>query len=379
MKRRCVPNILIIIVTVVSGGFYGVCPKHSISMLAITLGLLVVSGCGGKSARYGANSEGDGMNSSPNEHEPVLAEVSSSANGSGKESEVHGGAVDGTNPHLRSRESNNEKAGKGLSSPPMAQEAMGGIAKPFVGSNYGDNYAGGDGAGPNYGPLMGFGNELAPTNNLDPESWANAYLGGGQSSPDFYGDPSQAGSVPRDPATSGETPETWAEKYAKEYGGLSLEHVNPDMSIAHTQAPEAGGSVGIGRINDDELIVESNFGGDRGMDQGNVQDIYFAFDSWNISGEAARFLEEGARWLHANPRNVLTIEGHCDQRGTQDYNLVLGQKRAEAAREYLVNLGVQSGRIKIVSYGKERPFCQYDSEDCFQENRRSHMVVRVKE
>jgi peptidoglycan-associated lipoprotein len=356
-----------------------VCPKHNISMLAVALGLLVVSGCGGQSARYGANSEGGGMTSSLNEHEPVLAEVGSSANELGKGSEVHGGSVDGTNPHLRSSKSNHEKAGKGTSSPPMTQEAMGEPAKPFGGSNYGQNYPGVDGSGQNYGPLSGFGNGLASRSNPDPESWANAYLGGGQSSPDFYGDPSQAGRVPRDPATSAETPETWAEKYAKEYGGPSPEHVNPDMSIAHTRAPQAGGSVGIGRINDDELIVESNFGGDRGMDKGNVQDIYFAFDSWNISGEAARFLEEGARWLHANPGNVLTIEGHCDQRGTQDYNLVLGQKRAEAAREYLVNLGVQSGRIKIVSYGKERPFCQYDSEDCFQENRRSHMVVRVKE
>ena len=110
-----------------------------------------------------------------------------------------------------------------------------------------------------------------------------------------------------------------------------------------------------------------------------VRDIYFDFDSWNISSKGARYLEEDAQWLHANPDKALTIEGHCDQRGTQDYNLVLGKKRAEAAREYLVNLGVQANRIKIVSYGKERPFCQNNNEECFQENRRSHMVVRMNQ
>ena len=140
---------------------------------------------------------------------------------------------------------------------------------------------------------------------------------------------------------------------------------------------QAGGGADIKRTDANASIFESNFGDPMGTQHGQVQDIYFDFDSWNISRNAAKFLEEGAQWLQANPGKALTIEGHCDQRGTQDYNLVLGQKRAEAARAYLTNLGVQPDRIKIVSYGKERPFCQNDSEDCFQENRRNHMVVRV--
>jgi peptidoglycan-associated lipoprotein len=214
---------------------------------------------------------------------------------------------------------------------------------------------------------------LASSSNPDPESWANAYLGNGHSSQDFYGEPSKAGTSYSGPSTEGVNPATWADNYTKENGGPSPEYVNPDMSIAHANGQQGGGSVGIGRTNADE----SNFGDAMGTQQGKVQDIYFAFDSWNISGDAAEYLEEGAKWLQANPGKALTIEGHCDQRGTQDYNLVLGQKRAEAAREYLVNLGVQPDRLKIVSYGKERPFCQNDSEDCFQENRRNHMVVRV--
>ena len=113
--------------------------------------------------------------------------------------------------------------------------------------------------------------------------------------------------------------------------------------------------------------------------EGRMQDIYFAFDSWSISGEGVRYLEEDAQWLYANPEKSLTIEGHCDQRGTQDYNLVLGKKRAEAARDYLINLGVQAYRVKIVSYGKERPFCHDSNEMCFQENRRNHMVIRMNQ
>jgi peptidoglycan-associated lipoprotein len=113
--------------------------------------------------------------------------------------------------------------------------------------------------------------------------------------------------------------------------------------------------------------------------EGRMQDVYFAFDSWSISDEGVRYLEEDAQWLYANPGKSLTIEGHCDQRGTQDYNLVLGKKRAEAAREYLINLGVQAYRVKIVSYGKERPFCHDSNAKCFQENRRNHMVIRMNQ
>ncbi len=340
-----------------------VCPKNSTLMLAITLGLLIAAGCSGHSTRYGANSEGDGMTSSEDENASVR----------------NGGSVDGTNPYLRSSRVNSEGTANASNPTPSNNEAMGGgDGTSMPGSaNYGHNYAGVDGSGPQHGPVSGFGNGLASSSNPDPESWANAYLGNGHSSRDFYGEPSKAGTTYSGPSKEGVNPATWAEDYTKENGGPSPEYINPDMSIAHANGQQAGGSVGIGRINGDESISESSFGDAMGLQQGRVQDIYFAFDSWSISHDAAKYLEEGAQWLQANPGKALTIEGHCDQRGTQDYNLVLGQKRAEAAREYLVNLGVQPDRIKIVSYGKERPFCQNDSEDCFQENRRNHMVVRV--
>lgn len=340
-------------------------PKNSTLIFAITLGLLIAAGCSSYSSRHGANSEGGGL---------VTSEAGSASGGIG-------GYVDGTNPYLSSSRVKSPDETASASNPASSNnnEAMGGIDGTYVpgSANYGHNYAGVDGSGPHHGPVSGFGNGFASSSNPDPERWANTYLGKGDSSREFYGEPSKSGIFYSGPTSERVNPATWAEDYTKENGGPSPEYINPDMSIAHSNGQQAGGSVGIGRIHGDESVYESSLGDAMGFQQGRVQDIYFDFDSWSISHDAAKYLEAGAKWLQANPGKALTIEGHCDQRGTQDYNLVLGQKRAEAAREYLVNLGVQPDRIKIVSYGKERPFCQNDSEDCFQENRRNHMVVRV--
>lgn len=358
-----------------------VCPKNSALLLVVTLGVLIASGCSGHSVRYGANSEGDDeMLASQDENTSGPDGAMRQAKGSVAENGINGGAVNGANPYLRSSRLNPEESANGV--PPLSPNnemvmEEGDGASSGGNANNGHNYEGVNGSGPHHGAVSGFGNGVASSQNPDPETWANAYLGNGHSQQEFYGDPSKAGTSFGSSAPQGVDPATWAENFEKENGGPSPEYVHPDMSIAHTNGRPSGGSVGIGRINDEQSIDESSFGGAMGHSPGSVQDIYFAFDSWSISRDAAKFLEEGAQWLQANPGKALTIEGHCDQRGTQDYNLVLGQKRAEAAREYLVNLGVQPDRIKIVSYGKERPFCQNDSEDCFQENRRNHMVVRV--
>jgi peptidoglycan-associated lipoprotein len=340
-------------------------PKNSTLIFAITLGLLIAAGCSSYSSRHGANSEGDGL---------ITSDAGNASGGIG-------GYVDGTNPYLSSSRVKNPEEIASASNPASSNknEATGGGNGAYMpgSTNYGHNYPGVEGSGPQHGPVSGFGNGLASSSNPDPETWANTYLGNGHSSREFYGEPSKSGTAYSGPSNEGVNPATWADNYTKENGGPSPEYINPDMNIAHANGQQAGGSVGIGRINGDESVYESSLGDAMGFQQGRVQDIYFDFDSWSISHDAAKYLEAGAKWLQANPGKALTIEGHCDQRGTQDYNLVLGQKRAEAAREYLVNLGVQPDRIKIVSYGKERPFCQNDSEDCFQENRRNHMVVRV--
>ena len=82
-----------------------------------------------------------------------------------------------------------------------------------------------------------------------------------------------------------------------------------------------------------------------------------------------------AKWIRENPSYLFTIEGHCDERGTNEYNLALGQRRASGAKDYLVSLGVDGGKLVTISYGEERPFCTDSSEECWAKNRRAHFVA----
>ena len=111
-------------------------------------------------------------------------------------------------------------------------------------------------------------------------------------------------------------------------------------------------------------------------DAAGLRDVFFGYDSFAISEEGRQALARNAEWIKANPGSQLKIEGHCDERGTSAYNLVLGEKRAKAARNYLVELGVSANRLGVVSYGKERPFCKDHSEACYAQNRRGHVVVK---
>jgi peptidoglycan-associated lipoprotein len=107
-----------------------------------------------------------------------------------------------------------------------------------------------------------------------------------------------------------------------------------------------------------------------------LRDVFFAYDSWTISEEGRQALSRDAEWLKSNSAAALKVEGHCDERGTSAYNLVLGEKRAKAVRNYLVELGISASRLSVVSYGKERPFCNEHAESCYQQNRRGHLVVK---
>ncbi|WHZ15863.1 MAG: Tol-Pal system peptidoglycan-associated lipoprotein PAL [Nitrospira sp.] len=112
--------------------------------------------------------------------------------------------------------------------------------------------------------------------------------------------------------------------------------------------------------------------------EAGLRDVFFGYDSWTITEEGRQSLMQDAQWIKGNPSALVKIEGHCDERGTLAYNLVLGEKRAKAVRNYLVELGVGANRLAVVSYGKERPFCNERSETCYQQNRRGHVVVRSK-
>jgi peptidoglycan-associated lipoprotein len=110
----------------------------------------------------------------------------------------------------------------------------------------------------------------------------------------------------------------------------------------------------------------------------NVKDIFFDFDKYNIRPDAATTLDGDATWLKANPGHLVLIEGHCDERGTVEYNLVLGERRAKAAMNYLVAQGVQASRFTVISYGKERPFCNEHNEACWSQNRRAHFLTKAQ-
>jgi peptidoglycan-associated lipoprotein len=106
-----------------------------------------------------------------------------------------------------------------------------------------------------------------------------------------------------------------------------------------------------------------------------LDDVYFDYDRFMIRSEARKVLEDNAMALKSQNGWKLLIEGHCDERGTLDYNLVLGERRALAVKNYLTDLGVPASQVQVVSYGKERPFCSDHSDQCWQSNRRAHFVI----
>jgi peptidoglycan-associated lipoprotein len=112
--------------------------------------------------------------------------------------------------------------------------------------------------------------------------------------------------------------------------------------------------------------------------KGYLKDAFFDYDQAVLRSDAREALSTDAGWLKKYPSTRLLVEGHCDERGTEEYNLSLGDRRAAAVREYLAGLGVTAARVQTVSYGKERPFCDQENEPCFQENRRGHLLITAK-
>jgi peptidoglycan-associated lipoprotein len=108
---------------------------------------------------------------------------------------------------------------------------------------------------------------------------------------------------------------------------------------------------------------------------GPLKDIYFSFDRYDLEGEARETLKVNADWLKRNSTARVVIEGHCDERGTNEYNLALGAKRAQAAKDYLITLGISTERLSTISYGEEIPVCREPNESCWHQNRRARFVI----
>ena len=109
-----------------------------------------------------------------------------------------------------------------------------------------------------------------------------------------------------------------------------------------------------------------------------MTDAFFARDSYQVGDDQKAALQKDADWLKRWTSVKVMVEGHADSRGTAEYNLALGQRRAAAVRDYMVNLGIAAGRITVVSKGKEAPFCSEENDSCWQQNRRGHFVITAK-
>jgi peptidoglycan-associated lipoprotein len=114
--------------------------------------------------------------------------------------------------------------------------------------------------------------------------------------------------------------------------------------------------------------------GDAQLFSQNMKDIFFEYDSYEIMSQYQPVVQANARFLQQHPNMTFVIEGHCDERGSIEYNLTLGEYRANAAKQALVAQGVSAARVRTISYGKEKPFCMDSTESCWQQNRRAHFV-----
>ena len=138
---------------------------------------------------------------------------------------------------------------------------------------------------------------------------------------------------------------------------------NANVRVTVTPAPPAPPPAAAPRSSIEDLFTKE------------VQDAFFDLDKADIRADARTALMKTGEFLRSYPQVKVTLEGHCDERGSTEYNLALGDRRAQAAKDFLVSLGVPADRMQTVSYGKERPFCMDHNEACWQQNRRAHFVL----
>ncbi len=108
----------------------------------------------------------------------------------------------------------------------------------------------------------------------------------------------------------------------------------------------------------------------------SMKDVFFDYDSYDVSQQYQQVLQADARFLQQHPKMKFTIEGHCDERGSTEYNLALGDNRANSTKQALISLGISADRIRTISYGKEKPFCTQSTEACWAQNRRAHFAYQ---
>ncbi|MEO5954433.1 MAG: peptidoglycan-associated lipoprotein Pal [Nitrospiraceae bacterium] len=159
-------------------------------------------------------------------------------------------------------------------------------------------------------------------------------------------------------------------------GQVKSESIQPDAIKTIPTEQSLDRPSGSGTIPADSSSSNSSLLSGAASGSNVLGDVFFEYDRFQIDEDAMPILDSNARWLRANGSKTALIEGHCDERGTLAYNLVLGEKRARAAKKYLQDLGVSASQIQITSYGETRPFCEQQNEECYQQNRRAHFVTK---
>ncbi|MBI5579510.1 MAG: peptidoglycan-associated lipoprotein Pal [Deltaproteobacteria bacterium] len=157
--------------------------------------------------------------------------------------------------------------------------------------------------------------------------------------------------------------------------------ISSDPSAASGSGAGMGGAAGGKGIGEQDLggaAGRLGAGGAIGASERSAfenEDIFYSYDSSSLTPQAQDVLRKKAAFLKANPNVKVTIEGHCDERGTNEYNLALGEARAKSAKAFMVDLGIPAARMATISYGEERPLVQGRSEEAFAKNRRGHFVI----
>ena len=169
-----------------------------------------------------------------------------------------------------------------------------------------------------------------------------------------------------------------AKKMVEKPVSVQPEQIQP---LEEVKPPEEGKVVGMKEeaITEEELARQQKIQIEETLKEEMTkfenEDIHFDFDKYYIRPDAAEILKKKAQWLKEHPEVHLLIEGHCDERGTEEYNLALGERRANSAKEFLVSLGIDPKRISIISYGEERPVDPRSCEEAWAKNRRDHFVI----
>lgn len=156
-------------------------------------------------------------------------------------------------------------------------------------------------------------------------------------------------------------------------GCASKKPPQPGAGVGPNGSPLGEGNLGG---NGESTLGKFKRGGSLGGENGPLADVHFGYNDYTISTQDGEVLKGNAKWLQDNPGARVQIEGHCDERGSEEYNIALGARRAQAAKDYLQTLGIPADRMSTISYGKELPLCTDHDEDCWSQNRRDHFVVQ---